>query len=352
MRVFFTCLALDEDHPILSHVTGWVRRFARTDGVEAITVVSPLVGRFDAPANVRVRSIKRRGRISTLLAFYREVLAAQRRGVDAFFVCQGGPYPALLLPIRLLTRKPVFQWKAHALVTPREQFYARYCDTRLFTATESSFPVPLPTRRIVGHGIDTSLFRPVEAKNPEGLATAGRVAPVKKMERMIDLVALFRDRHGIVCPLHIYGPIEGRDREYHRSLLRKADRLGLAESVHFHGAVPRSDMPAMLSRHRVFLHFCIGALDKATLEAMACGVPVLSDNPCIAEALPSTLRERLFVSDTGLEGAEDQLQALLTMTNVERAALAETLRANVMAHHDLDRLFERIVEEMRAAGVD
>ena len=351
MRILFTCLALDEDHPILSHVTGWVRTLSDTEGVEEIVVVSPNVGRFDASDRVRVRSIGRGGRLSTLRAFYKEVFAARRHGIDAFFVCQGGPYPALLLPFRLLTGTPIFQWKAHALVSVVEKFYARFCDTRLFTATESSFPVPVATRRIVGHGIDTGMFGPVAAARVDGLVTVGRVTPVKKMERMIDLVASIRERTGRILSLHVYGPTGDADEPYRRGLQEQAAALGLADNIVFHGPVPRSRMPEILSGHRVFLHFCIGALDKAALEAMACGIPVVSDNPCVAEALPPSLRDMLYAGSGELDDAADRVVNLLEMPNEDYDRLGVALRDNVETNHSVDRLFREIVTEMRAAGV-
>ena len=349
MRVFLTCLALDQDHPILSHMTEWVRQFSNTPGIENITVVSPLIGRFEPKENIRVRSIGRSSRFATLFAFYKEVFAAQRQGIDAFFVCQGGPYPGLLFPVRLLTGKPVFVWWEHSLIPMYHRLCARYCDTRVFTATESSFPLPLANRRVVGHGINTDTFRPIAQGGFDGLVTVARVSPIKKIERMIDLVAIHRNRSGTVVPLHIYGPTEQKDIHYHRELENQVERLGLENAVHFHGAVPRSQLPWILSRHKVFLHFCPGALDKAVLEAMACGVPVLSDNVCVAEALPTEMCARLVFPEASLESAADRLQALLALDEAETAHLANDLRANIIAHHDLGRLFNRIYEEMNLA---
>ena len=351
MNLVLTCLALDEDDPILSHVVGWTAMLAGKPGIGRITVISPRVGRYSLPDNVRVRPIGRRNKFATLIAFYRVVFAELRRGVDCFFVFQGGPYPGLLLPVKLITGKPVYQWKAHPLVTRLERFFARYCDTLLFTSTPYSFPIPLPNRRVVGQGIDVGLFRPLVAEPSEDIITVGRVAPVKHLEKMVDLLKRCNERFETSYRLNIYGPTLDMDSEYLEKLKNIIENKGLSSNIVFHGSVSRNELPEILSRHKVFLHFAATALDKTTVEAMACGTVVLSDNPCVIWTFPEHLRARLTLPSDDLDRQVDILRDVLDMEQSLRQKLSAELRDMVIREHNIETFFDKILVEMEAKCV-
>ena len=76
----------------------------------------------------------------------------------------GGPYAAMLLPFRLFFGKKVHQWKTHSYISLLMKFQARFCLDNIFTATPSSFAMNLDKVRVIGHGIDTDLFRIISAE--------------------------------------------------------------------------------------------------------------------------------------------------------------------------------------------
>jgi glycosyltransferase involved in cell wall biosynthesis len=343
------CQAVDADDLILASTVRWLRVLADRRDVGRIGVITLRAGAYDLPRNVEVVDIgSGRGRAGRLVAFYRAVRRMTRdKLIDAFFIYQGGPYPALLLPYRVIAGIPIFQWKAHPYVSWPMWFYARFCDTRVFTSTPGAFPLDLPNVSVVGNGIDVEQFsfRPVERTGD--LVTVGRVSRSKRIEQMLDALDAYGQRFGQVPSLDVVGP--RLDEAYADELTARAAALGLAPHVTFVGGIARSALPEALSRYRVFVNASTTALDRAVLEAMACGLPVVSSNPCVREILPAQCRQLLCVSPGSPVLLAERLHDLLALQPQDRDQLGLTLRHVVVRDHSDVSQSDRIVQLMAAA---
>ena len=181
MKVVFICQTVDLHDPILAVTVSWIKALASQPQVESVGVIALRKGTYSLPDNVTVHVIKARSRLVTLVRFYQEVLRTELRDADCFFIYQGGPYPLLLLPLKLLMGKPIYQWKAHPHISSMMRFYARFCDTKVFTATKNSFPADLSNVKVVGQGLDTAEFCIKPLQKTDDLLTVGRIAPVKRL---------------------------------------------------------------------------------------------------------------------------------------------------------------------------
>ena len=137
----------------------------------------------------------------------------------------------------------------------------------------------LPRERITLHrtGLDRSQFRPLGRKAARAkfgfasdvplLATVGALIPRKGQAYVIDALA-----HLPAAQLALAGA--GPD----EALLRaRAAQLGVADRVHFLGALPHAELPELLSAADVFvLPSASEGLANAWIEALACGVPVVT----------------------------------------------------------------------------
>ena len=139
MRIVFICQTVDERGPTQAGTIRWLAEFAARPEVDSITVIALRKGTFNLPSHVDVRAIGGGSRLTTVLRLYREVVRSAWAGLDLFFVYQSGPYPWLLLPFRLILRKPVYQWMAHPAVSPMMRFNARFADRKVFTSTSRAF---------------------------------------------------------------------------------------------------------------------------------------------------------------------------------------------------------------------
>jgi glycosyltransferase involved in cell wall biosynthesis len=343
MRVLYVCKAVDEESPTVANQVRWIRSLASKPGVERVTVLTGRRGRADLPGNVDVTEFGRDGWPRTAAAFVTRVARAGLADVDLFFVAQGGPYPALLLPFKLATRTPVYQWKAHPHVSARMRFYARWCDDLVFTATPSSFPASAGRVVVVGHGIDVDLFAFGLRPPDRDLLALGRIAPIKRLDLVLRALAACGEQTGRAPTFDVVGPCAPKDEPYLDSLRDLVARLGLGEQVRFLGSIAHDGVPALLGGYRAAVNMSETAFDKAAGEAMAVGLPVVTSNPCAIEMLPEGLSGRLGVPATDTAAIAATVADVTSWDDATREEVGRRLRDNIVAHHSLDSLFDKIL---------
>lgn len=144
----------------------------------------------------------------------------------------------------------------------------------------------------VSCGVDTHRFHPIDSNDREDLRTSFGLDPKKVVflyvgrldrEKRIDLIframALLRKKTGVQVQVAIAGQGSAR-----RDLVALANRLRLGTVVKFLGYVPCERLADLYRCGDIFVMPSAEELQSiATLEAMACGRPVLAAN---ARALP------------------------------------------------------------------
>ncbi|MBW3641788.1 MAG: glycosyltransferase family 4 protein [Actinobacteria bacterium] len=348
MRICYVCKAVDEASPTVATQVRWIRSLARHPRVEHVHVLTRNRGRAELPDNVTVRAFGARGWPATVAGFYREALGLRGHRVDLFFVAQGGPYPALLLPLKAVTGSPIYQWKAHPHISSRMRFYAHYCDDLIFTPTPGSFPLDLDTVRVVGHGIDTGLFRLGQAAKTRDLAAVGRIAAVKRLDLAIEALAVCRERWGLHLTLDLFGAPAAKDEAYRAELDALVERLQLQDQVTFRGTVDHAELPGLLARYRATLNLSTTAFDKAAAESMAVGVPVVTANDCTAEMLPDDLRPLLAIDVDDFTTVATAIREVVSWDDVSRERIGRRLRETIVRDHGLDSLFDKIIAAIDA----
>lgn len=135
---------------------------------------------------------------------------------------------------------------------------------------------------LVENGIDYQTFSRVE-KQPggENLVFIGRVSKNKRVDRLLEMMALLR-RTRPEATLTVIGPDwEGMQ----TGLEAQAEGLGLGGAVRFTGVLPRKEMLDLLAGARLFVSATeYEAFGLSTVEAMATGtVPVVSRIPAFID---------------------------------------------------------------------
>jgi glycosyltransferase involved in cell wall biosynthesis len=95
----------------------------------------------------------------------------------------------------------------------------------------------------------------------------------------------------------------------------------------------------------LFVNLSGTALDKATLESMASGCIPVSTNTGFAEAVTPDGLERL-IPEPGPAGLARTLDDILSLPPADRAALTARGRALVERDHGLERLADRLMDEL------
>lgn len=337
---------MDQDDKVLASVVRWIEVLASKPEIDSLDVICLEKGRHSLPDHVRVIEIGHGKSLRTLYRFYRAVFSSLRRGrVDFFFVHMAELHPILLAPFRYLAGIPIYHWKAHPHISWTMKIAARFCDTRIFTPTPHALPMKSDKISVVGHGVNIRKFSPIPGPKEVDIITVGRVMPSKRIDQMIEAIARCREIFGALYRMEVYGPTP--DPDYLKRLEFQIREHRLQDQVQIRGPVVQDALPERLSKSRVFLNFSQTALDKAVLEAMACGVVPLSTNPCVADILPEEYIPLLIAKDNDTDEQAAKLHHLLSLEESERAAIGQKLREIVISDHSDERLFDRILREIQ-----
>jgi glycosyltransferase involved in cell wall biosynthesis len=343
-------LATDADDPILGFTQDWIRALAAR--VARVDVVTMRSGRLALPANATVYSVgKERGYSEARRAveFYRVLHRLHwLRGYDACFAHMMPLFAVMAAPVLRARRIPLTLWYTHPSTSPLLRVAVRVADV-VVTASPESINVPTTKLVVTGHGIDTARFSPAQAHDPGGrfdIVSVGRIAPIKGLEMLIDAASTLSRQLANELHVTFVGPVAPADEPYARGLVQRVADAGLDGTVEFTGSMARDTLPAVLRDSSVAVNLTPrGGFDKAVLEAMSCGTPVVTTSDSFRP-----LFEEAGAADLLVRGGADELAATLRavadLDHGERAALGARLRQAVVDHHSLDRLAERLTSEI------
>jgi len=337
-------LRTDLDDPILGFTSGWITALlAHYDAIDVITMHR---GRTAFDERVRVFSLGRERRWPAplrLLAFYGHLLRLLlSRRYQAAFSHMAPLLSILAAPLLSLFELRLVTWYTHRQ-RHRQIIWAARLSWRVVSAVESSFPIPTPKLRALGHGIPTNFFSPDEAApvdEPPLLALVARLTPIKRQHLLIEALTLL----GLDSRLVLVGSVpDGYEADYAHQLRRQVARLGLEGRVIFAGAQTPDQVRAWYRRASLAFNLSpVGLFDKAALEGMACAVPTLVCNPAFAPLLGEEGAGLLLPEDLDAAQLAQAIRAWLARPLAERRALGMALRRAVVEQHSLERLAARL----------
>lgn len=355
MNLLVFNLKTDASDDVLGFTTDWVNGLATH--CENVFVVTMAVGRIAVAQNVRVYSAgKERGYSEPrrVIEFYRLLIGLLRaERIDVCFAHMMPLFAVLGWPLLRLYRIPIMLWYAHGHVSPLLRIATVLVD-RVVTSSRGGFRLPTRKLRVVGQGIDVARFCPAASRqDPKKrfvLLTVGRISPVKHLEVLIEALAhlslqLTAKRNVVVR--FVGDPLTQRDREYCKSLRRRAKELGVFARVEFLPAVPFTEIHRVYRDADVFVNSSeTNSVDKTVLEAMATGLPVVTSNPAFADILDPSHVSMCMVPKGDPDALAIRLTRFIEMSDELRHAYGASLRGIVSRKHALEGLCNRIVGEL------
>jgi glycosyltransferase involved in cell wall biosynthesis len=329
-----------------STVLAWQARVVRELAARCahVAVLTEHLGPHAAPANVTVEQFARPAfppllarRLAALAQTWR-VCRAHR--VQAVFIHMAHRHAFLLYPVFRALNLPVLLWYAHGSVTWHLRL-AHLCVDRVISSTPEGFRVPSRKARFIGQGVDTDLFTlrdpSVEKRD---LITVCRLSRRKRIDLLLSVMEHLR-ADGLRLKI-IGAPLTDDDRHYEAELRGRVARDSLP--VEFLGFAPLESIPPFYDSTALHLNVSqTNSMDKAVLEALACGCPVLTSNPAFRSLLADY--PQLVIHDDRPGAIAEQVRAALA----HRADLApERMRALVVGHHDLRSYADRVMEHLHA----
>jgi glycosyltransferase involved in cell wall biosynthesis len=351
MRLLIITQKIDSNDDVLGFMHGWITAFART--CESVIAVGLFVGKHSFSQNVTVFSLGKKdgekassffSRFKYLWRFYKTIWR-ERKNYDAVFVHMNYEYLLLGGPIWRLLGKKTILWYAHGYVPTGLPLAEKYA-TVVCTSTESGFRINSLKKRVVGQAIDTEKCKPLLA-NPHDIfriISVGRITPSKDYETLIEAIDILHKK-GVSVDVTIFGKAAiHSDLEYERRLKDLVSVKHFSAKFEFAGAVAHDKLPSHFQNADLFVNMGkTGSLDKAVLEAMSAGLPVLTCNEAF-EGVLGGFAERLMYGKENTSELAGKIETMIRMSHNERALLGEGLRQIVVRDHSLATFPERILQ--------
>jgi|CXWK01.1.fsa_nt_gi glycosyltransferase involved in cell wall biosynthesis len=348
MKLLVITQKVDSNDSILGFFHRWLEEFARH--TDQLTVICLEKGISHLPSQVSLFSLGKENRLGRLTYAFRlfKIVWQKRNDYDVVFVHMNPIYVVLVGWLWRLLGKKIGFWYTHKHVDWKLRIAEQFAHV-IFSASEKSFRLRSKKLNIMGHGIDTKVFAPLskvddlngqEVGATFRVVSVGRLSPIKNLETLIDAVHILKNKsHKLL--LEIVGGSETADqKEYENFLREKVLTMHLEHEVVFTGPLSQAETVPKVQHSDLFVNTSkTGSLDKAVLEAMSCGVPVLTSN----EAFVSMLSAHGLMFEAGnAEELARMIESLLVDKN-RRAELGIQLRKEIVEHHELGSLIVRIL---------
>ena len=345
MKLLIITQKVDMNDDNLGSFHDWLKKLAQKSD---LFVIANYVGKYELSDNVKVFSLGKEmgvGRFMKIIKYQWFLLRLLPKADGIFFhMCPEYVLGASLLP--KIFRKKTLLWYTHKSVNWKLKLAEKLVG-KIFTASKESFRLPSKKVEITGHGIDIDKFKSQTSRPQRQSAamagaakfkiiTAGRIAEVKNIHLLIDAVEILRNK-GFDFQIKIAGkPILENDKKYFEKLKEKIREKNLGGIIEFVGPMPNKDIAKFYQNGDLFVNFSdTGSLDKAILEAMACGLKVLTSN----EAFKNIVPKESFTSNNPQEIAE-KIEKLAETEHINTANFAEYVAKN----HGLDNLTDKIIQ--------
>ena len=350
LRVLMITQKVDLDDDILGFTHTWVNKLA--ERVERLYVLALAVGRHSLRDNVELFSMgKERGnsRLERLVNFNRVVggLVLGRK-VDVIFIHMCPRYAILAAPYAKLMRVPMVMWYAHGSVNPELRIAHSLVD-KVVTSTKEGFRLKSDKVSIVGQGIDTDKFKPLDVHkegNTKVILSVGRISPIKDYETLVKAADILVNEKGRDdLEFIIVGDVGTEaQREYLDKIKGMVKERQLERHFHFVGPVPHSEVVRYYQVCDVFVNLShTGSLDKAVLEAMACGRMPITCNEAFADIF-GDYADRLMFEKGDAGDLAGRILDVIKVDTGSRLVLGKALRDIVVQRHSVEGLMSKIAE--------
>lgn len=342
MKILVVTQKIDRLDSNLGFFHRWVEKLSEKS---EIVVIANYVGSYEFNKNVSVFSLGKEngfGRFRRFFIYQRLLLKFLSSSRGAFFhMCPEYVLGAWLLP--KIFRKKSLLWYVHKSVGVR-LWLAEKLVNKVFTASAESFRLKSKKMEIVGHGIDIELFKPGLPEPFSGvkMLTVGRISPVKDLKTLVFAVAELVRRAKFSADLDVVGePALSEDENYFKEIKEISESAGSGKAIKFLGPKYYWELPDIYGSHNVFIHASkTGSLDKAVLEALACGKNVFTSSEAYDNL--SSLIVKFKPGD-----------AIDLADKIEKAFAEKHLGINEQAvnwigkNYNLDRLINKIINFYR-----
>jgi glycosyltransferase involved in cell wall biosynthesis len=335
---------MDELSQVFSHQIGIVNELSKS--FDKVTVLTGKIGSYSVSPNVRVYSSnwQRGKRISSttkfLFVFFKLLLSSRFTVIFSHMTSAQG---ALISPITRVLRIKHLLWYTHT----SDNFALRVCNlftNGILTATAGSCPLGGSKVHVIGHSIDTRIFKRKSSPNfpISSFVHVGRFDPSKNIRFIIETLQSLTITKNNVSFTNIGLPSGEANGTYYQNIISEFDRDKNLTWIKFESSVPRQTLPSLLNNFDCFIHAFNGSLDKAVLEATFIRLPVVTINPEYKKIFGSWDKNNRSKKYTLLE----EVNFLLDLTKEELSAELDRRYQIAQKDYELEGWANRVITVM------
>ncbi len=335
MNVLMITPRVDKEDKAFGFVYYWILKLS--EKVDKLIVLTIEKKDITLPNNVKVYSINTHNRFLEVSRFYKlsnEIL--KNENIDFIFPHMYTEFSLLIWPLAKIYRKPIVTWYAHSVVNLRIKLVNMLVN-KIVTSTKEGCKIKTNKLVVIGQGVNTDYFKPLNKKKKEKiLLTLGRIGKVKNLDDLIKAIKAIKNAKLLI----VGDPVSEKDAIYLDELKKLVKDLEL-NNVEFHKGIPFSETLNYYNNAVIFLHGCNSGLDKASLEAMSCALPIITCSNSHKEILKE--HQNCLFTEHHIDELAIKTKAILDMNDKARTKLGLELRQIVINNHSLDNLMNNLV---------
>jgi len=335
---------VDKDDAQAGFTYGWVKKLG--EKVNELKVICLEKGNISGlPDNIEVFSLgkeKGKNRIKEFINFQIGALKFIRK-VDGVFCHMNPEYTILIAPYAKIFRKKIVSWYSHKAINWKVRLINIIAD-KIVTPTKEAFGLKSNKKLVIGHGIDTKLFKPAQNKEKSDIfriISVGRISPIKDYKTLIEAIDIVSNDMDIKVDI-IGGLGLNSQQNYFEELKKIIKEKKLESIISFKNLISNQELPKYYQESNLSVNLCpTGSPDKAVLESMACELPVLVANETFIKDFGPYANQLIFKHGNA-QNLADKIMYLVKNNQLEE--IGKFLRKQVIEHHNLDNLVNKLIE--------
>lgn len=343
MKVLMITPRVDEEHDVFGFIVTWVNKLA--EKVEKLYVISLYKGKANLKRNIELYSLDEKSNKISKLFYFNILMNKIVKNVDVIFCHMFPEFVIIAAPFVKLFKKPLVMWYTHGHVSLKLKL-AHFLATIVITASKESFRIESNKVMIIGHGIDINKFRPKLNLNKRKkiILSIGRLSPIKDYETLIkaaDILVNKKNMNNIEFTI-IGSPAAKSEEKYYNKVLLAVKNFKLENYIKFIESVPHSRIIHYYQTCDIFVSTSnTGSLDKAVLEAMACGRPIVTCNEAYYAIFDEELREKCWFKPKNYKELASKIEYFLQNNDNK---IKKKLRGIVIREHSLDKVINKLIK--------
>jgi glycosyltransferase involved in cell wall biosynthesis len=279
-RILFFTIAIDSHDSVLAQTQDWIKGLSEVFD-EVYGFALHIGGHLNLPRNVVLTQIGGKGLIRRSLGIMDsfKVIIGMRKKKRTVVLYHMITWPIIVFgPFFKLGAYKQGLWYSHHYADLPLRITSKIVD-KYFSPTRGTFPLKSKRNLVnTGHSLDFTEFsrnRAMQcARNNYSIYCIGRIAPVKQIELLIDVLASLKNKIPKQISVSLIGPIQ--DVGYLEFLKDRSKYTGI--DLLLTGPMLREELIPFLQSVKFVFNGTPSSVDKSALEACASGAILITDN--------------------------------------------------------------------------